>query len=182
MIKPAQYYHTIDLTGDAIFPILDKSWNVNSIRIYSSFVDNDLLALEYLQKNIDTITSAMQIKDWDGIKEAVDYNPDYFPSLKAGKDLSETVRQKEEAELQEDVISESLEEGKIAIMVTTTFDPEGDNVSSRWVLESKGFKIEGKVLTEVNDYLEQKANKKLEFKESFLCFKTPDNTEDILYN
>ena len=182
MNKPTQYYHTIDLTGDAIAPILDKSWNVNSIRIYSELFENDLFALEQLQKNINTIITALQIKDWNEIKETVDYNPDYFPSLKVGKDLSETLRQKEEAQFQEDSISDSLEEGKIAIMMTSAFDPEGDNVNSRWTLQSKSLKIEGKVLTEVNNYLEQKAAKKLEFQESFLCYKTPDNPEDILYN
>ena len=184
MNRKIDHYYTIDLTGNAIIPVLDKSWNIDSIRVYSTMFDNDLVAMEEMQHSIDGMLDLLHVQSWTDIIETIDYNPDFFPSLKNGKDLTEVIRQKEEAEFRENEMSESLEEeGKIALMVTTAFDSDGDNVNSRWCLESPTFKIVGKVVTDINDYLEQKALKKIEFKDSFWCFKTPENPdEDILYN
>lgn len=175
-------FFEITLIGDSTRIFLDKTFHVDSIKLCSSEFDTDLDATSDMFKAINVVVNKTATNvNWQDVEEKLEFNPIFFPSFAKEKTREQLAEEETEAVV-EDEMSEALaEEGKIALYLKTDFDTEGDNTISRVVIKLPQSQIIGKVKIGLDDYLSRRAQDKIEFKESFLCFKPPIDSNNI-YN
>ncbi len=169
-------FYTIDLSGERLDECLRKlggDFGISSMILSSHNFKTDLQATAAMQDAIDSIANFVDLED--NLVEKTLFNPEFFPSLEPVDETYEQKLEREEAEIAADEASEELEkENKIAVTVSRSFDKMGDYVESRWEIEGKNVAISARVVTEVNEYLQNKALDSFFKRESMLVFKTPE--------
>ena len=159
--KIMRSFYLVEVEGKAIETIIAGDFNLRKIAIASMDYANDVEAAHSLMEVLDFITKHPNL-DSSGVKQTVDYNPEFFPYI-AGRQPSE--EEKFEREMMENRIEELHDElaaqGKQGVFVTSLFDPIGDYVEARWVLEAEDFKVKGRIAANPDEYLARKGFDKM---------------------
>jgi len=148
-------FYVIEVEGKAVESIIPGNFSIKKISIGSRDFSNDMYALAALSDAMQFIALNPDL-DTSTAKEQVDYNPEFFPTLSGT--LTEEQKKKKEAE---DEATEETNEAlaatnQIAVPLNHVFDPLGDFVESRWVIESPDFKVHGRVAVNPDRYMHHK--------------------------
>ena len=154
-------FYMIEADGKAADSIISGPFGIKKIVIGSKDFPNDLDATEAMRACIDFMTRTIN-PNWDDIKETVDFNPEFFPSLKPEVPSTEQKQLLLDVEIAEMEASEHLQDGQVAISMTKMFDPIGDYIQSRWVLTHDDFMINAKVGVNPEKYMQNKVQDRME--------------------
>jgi len=142
-------FYVIELEGKAVQSIIPGDFGIEKIAIGSRDFTNDMFATAALADAMQFIVLNPDL-DKSVAEERIDYNPEFFPSLQ-----SSTASKIEEEEITEATEALGIA-GQIAVPITRHFDPLGDFVQSRWIVQSKDFKVYGKVAVNPDKYMHHK--------------------------
>jgi hypothetical protein len=154
-------FYLIEAEGKAIEPIIAGDFNLKKIVVSSMDFSNDMEAAVALRHVLDFITSHPEF-DLAKAKETVDYNPEFFPYMTSKEKSEEEIAERKMMEARIEEIHDQLEEqGKQGVFVTALFDPIGDYVEARWVIESEDFTVKGRIAVNPDEYLARKGHDKM---------------------
>lgn len=149
-------YYLIDVSGEAVNALIPGDYKIQRITVGSKHFTNDMYAMAALQEAIMTIT--MIVNPAEPV-EKIDYNPEFFPTLKPIELTEQQKRHQEEMQRKAAEMTEKLsDKQQFAVPLSTIFDPAGDFVETRWTVTAKDKKmrIQGKIAADVNEYLMEK--------------------------
>jgi hypothetical protein len=156
-------YYVVEVSGTAVKSIIPGNFGIDHIAIGSLDFPNDLSALSALQTAMRFISAQVDIT-LPEVEERIDYNPEFFPTMKPleltdqNKDDHETaIEIQEELDDNADEIEMLNGTRQIAVPITKVFDPLGDFVETRWTISAPDFRFQGKVFVTPDAYLYQKA-------------------------
>lgn len=173
--KIVHCYYSVELRGDLIEKTLSDmglAYGVDSLKFCSNNFANDLEAMAGMQAALESISLFAKI-DIDRLEVTEKFNPDFFPSLDPIPLTLEQKLEVEESEMLAEEASEAIaEQQKIAITFTKNFDPMGDNVQCVIDAKTDGLEMVAKVHTEMDDYMQIKAQNIVNVKDQAFIFKT----------
>lgn len=148
-------FYVLELSGDAVHTLLRGDFNVRKVVITSSDFQTDIHATAALQTSIKFLANG-EVLPLDGLKEEVEFNPEFYPSTKQ-KELTEE-QQAALVELKEttEELNADLPPGQLAVAIPRVFDIIGDFVAQRWKYTSPTFEIVGRVAVHPDAYVQQK--------------------------
>lgn len=151
-------FYIVELEGEAanLEFLLGKDFGIEHVRIGSLDFNTDLEATQAGQDVVEYFAENTSL-DLTTLDEQVDFNPEFFPTLKP---LELTAEQKMLELITQEQAEESAEENQIAVILTRHFDPLGDFVAIRHSTEGGNFKIGLKVAIHPEVYLNQKGASK----------------------
>jgi hypothetical protein len=154
-------FYMIEAEGKAADAIVSGPFGIQKIIVGSKDFKNDLDATEAMRECVDFMTRTIN-PDWNTITETIDFNPEFFPSLKPEKLSDEQKKMIMEIEIAEIEAGENLKEGQVAVSMTRLFDPVGDYIQSRWLLKHDEFMINAKVGVNPDKYMQDKVADRME--------------------
>lgn len=149
-------YYLVDVSGEAVKALIPGEYGIRNITVGSKHFNNDMYALAALQEAMMTIT--MLVDPLEPV-EVMDFNPEFFPTLKPIQLTEEQKAAHEAMQQKADEMSEELaDDNQFAVPLSTVFDPIGDFVETRWTItaKDKNMRIQGKIAADPNDYLMEK--------------------------
>lgn len=147
--------YSIELEGLAVRAIIGGEHDIERIDLASNEFPNDLAAMAGLKTALTFIVGSPELANHT-MKEVVEFNPEFFPSLPAPELTEEQLERQELLADQLLDVEAELEPGQIAVPMTKTFDSLGDFVETRWLIEAPTFKIIGRVSVEPAEYMKFK--------------------------
>jgi|SRR5579859_1455142 len=148
-------FYIIEVEGKAVDTLIPGNFGIQKISVGSRDFTNDMMAWAALSDAMQFIVLNPEL-DKAGAQEQMDYNPEFFPTLQHAP----TPEEKNKLQEAEDAADEATEAlgipGRIAVPITRVFDPLGDFVESRWVIESPEFKVQGKIAVNPDKYMHYK--------------------------
>lgn len=154
-------FYMIEAEGKAADAIVSGPFGIKKIIIGSKDFTNDLDATEAMRACVDFMTHTIN-PDWDTITETIDFNPEFFPSLKPEVPSTEQKQLLLDVEIAEMEASANLQDGQVAVSMTKMFDPVGDYIQSRWLLAHDDFTINAKVGVNPDKYMQNKVADRME--------------------
>lgn len=159
-------FFILEIEGKAIESIIPGDFGIEKISLGTFDFASDMHATSALKQLLLNITSVPNL-DMSSSKESVSFNPEFFPSISIIELTQEQKDQKDRAqELAEEYSEQLSSQNKSAFVIGKTFDPLGDFVESRWIIESPEFKIKGRVAISPEQYAIHKVKMKT-FKDEF---------------
>lgn len=148
-------FYLLELEGEAVQAVVSGDYGIDRIAIGSFDFTSDLLATSALQRSMQAIVEVIADEP-SSVKEEVDFNPEFFPTLK--RELPADIEAElEEAQAITDVMTEDMvEKGQVPIFMTNAFDPLGDFIQSRWVVSDENFKMTGRIAANPTKYMMHK--------------------------
>ncbi len=149
-------YYLVDVSGEAVKALIPGDYKIRNITVGSKHFPNDMYAMAALQEAMTTLT---MIVDPTEPIEQIDYNPEFFPTLKPIELTEEQKKAQERMKKQAAEMTAKLaEKNQFAVPMSTIFDPIGDFVETRWTItaKDKDMRIQGKIAADPNDYLLEK--------------------------
>jgi len=147
-------FYIIEITGDAIKTVIPQDYGIHKISLGSHDFRSDLHANEKVDKAINFL-----VENTGGLekyKTLVDINPEFLPSqTEIVKDSDSD--EDDMSEMVDKLSSQLINENKVAIAITKSFDVLGDFVVSRKLLSSESSKIEARVIANVDEYVKIKS-------------------------
>ncbi len=146
-------FYVIEVEGKAVESVFRGNFSIEKISIGSRDFLNDMYALAALSDAMQFIALNPEL-DTSVATEQVDYNPEFFPTLSQTQEQKE---RKDAADADEEETNEALAAtNQVSVPLTCVFDPLGDFVESRWVIESPEFKVHGRVAVNPDRYMHVK--------------------------
>jgi hypothetical protein len=146
-------FYVIEVEGKAVETIIAGNFAIEKISVGSRDFSNDMDALAALSHAMAFVIANPDL-DTSKATETVDYNPEFFPTMKFSEEAERTKAAIEEAT---DEVTANLGVHQVAVPLTRVFDPLGDFVESRWVIEAPDFKVNGRVAVNPDRYMALKA-------------------------
>lgn len=146
-------FYVVEVEGKAVETIIAGDFAIEKISVGSKDFSNDMDALAALSRVMSFVVANPNL-DTSGATETVDYNPEFFPTMKFSEEIEQ---QKAAIEDATDDVTANLGVHQIAVPMTRLFDPLGDFVESRWVIEAPDFKVNGRVAVNPDKYMALKA-------------------------
>lgn len=150
-ILPSFYF--LEIHGNAVESVFAGDFDIDEVLIESKDFSTDLDATAALKHALDFITSAPHL-DIHNAKEQIDFNPDFFPSLKK-IEISED-QQIAYQQLLDEAASQT-DANKDVLVLTKFFDNMGDYVLSRWQVNTPSFNVIGRIAIDPDVYISEKA-------------------------
>lgn len=160
-------FYIVEVEGEAVKSLISEDFGIERISLGSIDFATDLVATEAMKKALEFFMTGINLGD-DTVTEQIDFNPEFYPSVGKLTLTDEQKIQQEEAQQAADDMQEKLAAaGKMAVLITRAFDPLGDFVESRWTVEAPVFKIQAKIVANLNQYMQQKNLEEIKQKLSF---------------
>lgn len=147
-------FYVIEIEGQALQSVISGEYGIEKISVGSRDFENDMFALAALSNAMAYIIMNPDV-DRSQATENIDYNPEFFPLMKAAELSDEKKAKQLEQEQEAADMTQAIQQTSVAI--TREFDPIGDFVESRWQIEAPSFKVIGRVAINPDRYLRQKA-------------------------
>lgn len=142
-------FYIIEITGDAVKSVIPQDYGIQKISIGSFDFQSDMHASEKIDKAVNHILQGIAKKE--KVETLIEVNPEFLPSAK------QLPMNEEAQEIAEEMSSTLIHENKVAIPITRSFDVLGDFVVARKQLSADNFKIEARIVANIDEYVRLKS-------------------------
>jgi hypothetical protein len=140
--------YEIEFSGEIVRSFFAGDFGLHNISIVSDEYDSDIEATHEMNRVMDEVLTGLNVETGH-VTKSIEYNGRFYPG--GAVDNSE---EKATAQADIDLMSDQYaEEGKIPILLSRSFDDDGDFIQSRHTYWSYNFSIVGKIQADIDKYM-----------------------------
>lgn len=164
-------FYLLEVEGEAVKSIIPGENGIKKIAITSRDFSCDVTAFAGMEDALKSIVDPLPSDA--SLLDKTEFNPEFYPMLPLTDD------QKQKMDVLKDIIEnaqEDLPEGQVAIPITKVFDATGDFVAARHTMQSRKYRVVGKVAVSPQTYISEKLQEVAAQHAHFSTYEMKQNT------